>query len=406
MVKLTPSGKDALDNLIASAAHGGKIPGFVFGATTADEEIYFKGSGNKVFGDPSSGEVDPDSTLWVCSQTKMIAHIAALQLIEQGKFTQSTPVSEFFPEFANPIVLDDISSTSPSFKQAKTVVTVKHLLNFSSGLYYPVDRDAASRMPNAYAEAHDMQDPHSTFFKTVKVNEEICPESRLKFEPGTDFAYGYSSDVLGFIVEKVSGKTLEQYFQDHIFKPLGMKGSFYLTPELEENMLSLTYRRNGVLEAWNYQPETTVIERDPTKVSRHLGGVGLYISLRHYLTLLRHLLQIHAGTATNPILKQETVHEMFVPTLTDAGSKSVDMFTVVVPPGGQWSTALALTTTDWPKRRRKGSAFWSGWAGTYFWIDPTTGIAAVFGTQIIPTRDIEVIKTFASCEETLYAGLA
>ena len=117
---------------------------------------------------------------------------------------------------------------------------------------------------------------------------------------------------------------------------------------------------------------------------------------------------------------------MFVPTLTDAGSKSVDMFTMVFPPGGQWSTALALTTTDWPKRRKKGSAFCtsprntvnficaydldcvpgSGWAGTYFWIDPTTGIAAVFGTQIIPSRDIEVIQTFFNCEETLYAGLA
>lgn len=128
--------------------------------------------------------------------------IAALQLIEQGRFTQSTPVFEFFPEFTNPIVLDDISSKSPTFKPAKTVVTVKHLLNFSSGLYYPVHEDAASKMPNAYAEAHDMQDLHSTFFKTVKVNKLSAffqsdkvlitfmkgdlSGIPLKFEPGTD----------------------------------------------------------------------------------------------------------------------------------------------------------------------------------------------------------------------------
>ena len=129
--------------------------------------------------------------------------IAALQLIDQGKLTrQSTPVSELFPEFTNPIVLDDVLSKSPTFKPAKTVVTVKHLLNYSSGLYYPAYEDWTTRMPNAYAAAHDMQDPYSTFFEIVKVytlfscrlsNEVLMtftkgdlPGIPLKFEPGTD----------------------------------------------------------------------------------------------------------------------------------------------------------------------------------------------------------------------------
>jgi CubicO group peptidase (beta-lactamase class C family) len=124
---------------------------------------------------------------------------------------------------------------------------VKHLLNYSSGLSYPVYEDVANKMPNAYTAAHDMQDPYSNFFKIVKVNklfscrqsDEVLttfmkgdlPGIPLNSEPGTNckhiplsleslscidpratqVAYGYSSDVLGFIVEKVSGKTLEQY---------------------------------------------------------------------------------------------------------------------------------------------------------------------------------------------------
>ena len=227
-------------------------------------------------------------------------------------------MSEFFPEFTNPIVLDDILSDSSTFKPAKTVVTVKHLLNYSSGLYYPVYEDVATRMPNAYAAAHDMQDPYSTFFKIVKVNrlfsccqsDEVLmtfmkgdlPGIPLKFEPGTDCKYITWNLYLVLILEppksptdialmysgSLSKRSLEKPWnntcmlssplrefifprysthesQEHIFKPLGIKGSFYLTPELEKNILTLTYGRNGVLEPWNYQPETTVIERDPTK---------------------------------------------------------------------------------------------------------------------------------------------
>jgi CubicO group peptidase (beta-lactamase class C family) len=92
------------------------------------------------------------------------------------------------------------------------------------------------------------------------------PGIPLKFEPGSDWTYGYSSDVLGFIVEKISGKTLEAYFQDVIFKPLGIKGSFYLTADLERKLLPLSVRTSeGALEPWTGQSYVTLMERDPTK---------------------------------------------------------------------------------------------------------------------------------------------
>jgi len=399
MVKLTLGGKEALDRLAARISQEKRIPGFVFGASAIDEEIYFKGGGCKVVNDPSSGQVDPDSVFWVCSQTKFIVHLAALQLIERGKFSPETPVSEFFPEFTNPIILGDIESTPPSYRPAKTTVYVKHLLNFSSGLFYPVPPVPNAGLPPSYTAPHNMEDPHSEFFKNLKGD---LPGIPLKFEPGTDFAYGYSSDILGFIVEKVSRKTLDQYCQENIFAPLGMKSTFYLTPEVKERSITLSFRRDGQLEPWADQVE--LIERDPTKVSLFIGGIGIYTSLRDYLSLLRHILQIHTGRKTQGILTPSTVHDLFVPTLTQAGSESLDLFTQTLP-GSQWSTGLAVTTYDWPMRRKNGSAFWSGWAGTYFFMDPTTGVAAVFGTQIVPSRDSEVLKLYAEFEETLYAGL-
>jgi len=100
--------------------------------------------------------------------TPILVQIAALQLIEQGKFTQDTPVTDFFPEFANAVILDDIAAAHPTFKPVKTVMRVKHLLNFTSGLFYPIPPVKNASLPPAYLAAHEI-DTHAEFFKNVKV---------------------------------------------------------------------------------------------------------------------------------------------------------------------------------------------------------------------------------------------
>ncbi|KAH9474873.1 Acyltransferase calJ [Psilocybe cubensis] len=373
MAKLTESGKQALDNLFARASQEKKIPGFVFGASNLDGEIYFNATGFKVIDDPNSGEITPDSVYWICSQTKFIVHLAALRLIEQEKLGKETPVSDFFPEFATPVILDDILSPSPSFRPASSPILVKHLLNFSSGLFYPPFPDPTRNLPPAYTNSYkDAEDPFAEFFRLLKGDYPGIP---IKFEPGTDFAYGYSADVLGFIVEKIVGKTMEEHLQETIFGPLGMGSSFFRTPKIIEKEITMSYREaDGTLVPWNNQLK--LIERDPQ----------------------------NDGKISTGIISQETAKELFVPTLTEAGSKSLDLFTRIFP-GGQWSVGLAVCSLDWPKRRKRGTAFWSGWAGSYFFIDPDTGISVVFGTQLAPSRDPEVIKLFGQLEETLYAGL-
>ncbi|KJA17770.1 hypothetical protein HYPSUDRAFT_45930 [Hypholoma sublateritium FD-334 SS-4] len=402
MIKLTSNGKESLDNLVATLVAGRTIPGFALGATTVEGEIYFNSGGYRNADDLASGEVNGDTVFWICSMTKMIAHIAALQLIEQGKLTTETPVSKFFPQFENVVVLADITSAKPSYSPAKNAITVQHLLNFSSGLFYPPTTGTA--MPGPYAMPHDKEDPHANFLAALQGNHPGIP---VKFEPGTDFVYGYSSDILGFIVEKISGQTLEIYFQDNIFGPLGVKGSFYLTPDLKGNFLTLSRRTS---DGFKLETDAKIMEQDYTKVSRHMGGVGLYTSLRDYLKILRHILQIHAGTATKPVLKLESVSSLFVGASTEEGIKNLDLFTISAPTkGNSWSTALAVSSVDAPWGRKKGSAFWSGWAGTYFFMDPTTGVAAIYGTQLIGetsgSRDPDNLSAFVAFEKTLYAGL-
>jgi len=191
--------------------------------------------------------------------------------------------------------------------------------------------------------------------------------------------------------------------------------SFYLTPELKAKAINLAFRVNGELEPFVNQ--TKLIERDPSrgkhftafsllmfvhfnpslppffffccfaKVKLHFGGIGLYSSMKDYLTLLRHLLQIkgeeefHLHFLTfmlhyvciiagkplpNAILSARTVQEIFTPTLPSSAVTSLDLFLSFfgVPPGNQWGTALALRTEDQPESRKKGSAYC-----TFWWLD-------------------------------------
>ena len=176
--------------------------------------------------------------------------------------------------------------------------------------------------------------------------------------------------------------------------------SFYLSPELKARAINLAFLANGKYEIFVNQSNLKVIEREPSrckslllllllstpfshpppfyKVKLHFGGIGLYSSMKDYLTLLRHLLQIKcklshslpyfhfyptlflAGkTPPNSIVSAKTFQEIFTPTLPSSALTSLGFYVSFfgVPAGNQWGTALALRTEDWPERRKKGSAY-------------------------------------------------
>ncbi|KAJ7147528.1 beta-lactamase/transpeptidase-like protein [Mycena crocata] len=410
MVFLSAAQKEKFDQILSKLVESKATPALFFGVTDADGPIYMNQFGTKQLDDPSSGAINEDAVYWLCSQTKLITTIAALQLIEQGKIQLDTPVDQVLSELANPVVVTqwDEAGKPLTTVPAKSKITFGQLLNHTSGLDYAVDGPISpSESAVAYSHSYKGEDV-SAFFKILKGSHPGVP---LRFEPGTDFAYGFSTDCAGFVVERLSGKSLEQYLQEYVFAPLGItSASFYLTPALKERLLPLSYRNeDGTIERWNRPPP---MELDPANVRVHLGGVGMYSSQKDYLAILRHLLQIKAGRATNPILSLVSVDSMFESTVPPTGVASLNMLTAriyrhldLAAGAAQFGRGLFVATVDVPDRRRKGSGAWGGWANTSFFIDPTTGLAAVLATQLVPTSDEEVVRLYSLLEKELYSGL-
>ncbi|KAJ6561999.1 beta-lactamase/transpeptidase-like protein [Mycena capillaripes] len=412
---LSPAQKDTFDRILSEAVTSKSTAALFFGVTTADGPIYMRTVGNKLVDDPTSDPVDEDTVFWLCSQTKLITSIAALQLIEQGKIALDTPIETVLPELANPVVVTahDAAGRPVTTVPAKGKITFGQLLNHSSGLDYFVDGTMPPDiLPLAYKHRYEDGDV-STFFNFLKGS---LPGVPLRFEPGTNFAYGFSSDCAGFIVEKLSGKSLEQYFQDHIFVPLGITSiSFYLTPALKNRLLPLSYRKNsGLIERWKGPSK---MDPNAANVRMHFGGVGLYGSQKDYLMVLRHLLQIKGAPfwparATAPILSRTSVDSIFAPTLPIAAVSAARDFVGLIHPhlpipasAAQFGRGLFVNTMDVPERRRSGSGAWSGYATTSYFVDPAAGVAVVFGTQILPATDDTHERMYALLEKELYAGL-
>ncbi|KAJ7047147.1 beta-lactamase [Mycena alexandri] len=426
---LSAAQKGALDRILADAVASKITPALFLGVTTVDGPIYMHQAGTKLVDDPQSAAINEDTVFWLCSQTKLITTVHCCPATGRARQDRARHAGRKRPpELANPVVVGTDEDGHPQTRPATAKITLGHLLNHSSGLSYYNDPALTDANGVAVPYSHNYKDEDvSTFFKILKGSHPGVP---LNFEPGTNFAYGFSTDCVGFIVERLSGKSLEQYFKDYIFTPLGItSASFYLTPALKERLLPLSIAKNGLLESWKGSP---LMPQDPADVRVHCGGVGIYMSQKDYLNLLRHLLQIKgsiplsylesvgridteiyvAGSATAPILSPASVDSMFTPTLPQTSSTNLTNTLNFIDPhlglpegSAQFGRGLCVNMVDIPGRRRAGSGAWGGWANTSYFVDPTTGIAVVFGSQVIPTGDTTHKRLLGVLEREIYAAL-
>ncbi|MEH6791566.1 serine hydrolase domain-containing protein [Parasphingorhabdus sp.] len=324
------------------------------------------------------------NTLWrMYSQTKPVTGMATMMLIEDGLLSLDQPLSDIFPEFADMQVLVDPEGALDQVEPAKMPITIRQLQTHTAGLGYtiiskgPIQKaylaagltpGRISRNPLPGVEAGAPTPDIMTFMKRLS-------ELPLVYQPGTQWSYSLSHDVLSAVIEKVSGKPLDQFLQERMFGPLGMTDIFYKVPA--ERAVDL---------ADNYAPFAgTLIPIDPGATSVFLdkppfafGSTGLVGTAGDYDKFLQMLLGF--GTVGKvQVMKPETVKLAISNLLPETASTKG---TWVANHGFGAGGRAGLGTEVSPA----GSFGWGGAAGTSAFVDTVRGLRAGGYTQYIPSN--------------------
>jgi CubicO group peptidase (beta-lactamase class C family) len=384
--------RTSIDGVLEQAVESGAVPNVAAIAADRDGIVYEGAAGPRVVGEPEP--VSVDTHFRIMSMTKMVATVAALQLVESGALDLDAPVAEYRPEFADLQVLEGFDGDTPRLRPPASQATVRQLLNHTSGLSYWFWNDAIVRWEAV------------TGTPNVLSGDDVVFTAPLVADPGTTFEYGINTDWLGRVVEAAGGKTLDVAIAEGITGPLGMnETAFLMTPE--QRAKSVPIHLKGEDGAW--APCDIELRQDPDYWA---GGHGLHSTPRDYLKFQRMLL----GDGTSPdgvkLLDKATVEAAFtnqigeldfpeaIPTADPASSMAFN-----AGPGYKFGFGLLLNTEDAPGMRRAGSGAWAGLLNTHFWVDRTTGVTGAIYSQFLPFVTPEAMEMYADFERALYASM-
>jgi CubicO group peptidase (beta-lactamase class C family) len=329
--------------------------------------------------DIEAGRKLADDTIFrLYSMTKPIVSIALMQLVETGDVLLENPVSRYIPAFKDTRVYASGGPDDYQTTEADRETTVHDMLTHLSGLTYGFQTDPVS----AIYRAHGMD----FGFRGRNLEEtcELLATLPLLFQPGTRWNYSASSDVVGRIVEVVSGQTLDDYFDEHIFGPLGMSDTAFWVPDDKVDRFAQCYVRQ---EDRTLLPFPGSYLKPPTMLSGSGGLVGTVDDYHRFCTAL-----LNGGELDgNRIIGRKTLDYMTTnhlpgnQTLVDMGQST---FTEVAMDGMGFGLGFGIVLDPAANKSlcSPGEYMWGGAASTAFWVDPLEEISVVFCTQFLPSN--------------------
>jgi methyl acetate hydrolase len=376
----------ALDSSLRGAIEAKDVPGVVALVTNRERVLY---QGTFGVADVATGRpLASDALFRIASMTKPVTSVALMQLVEQGRIGLDDPAEKYLPELKGLKVLTSFDPATGAYqvRPAASAPTVKHFLTHTSGLAYPFTSAIWRDFKPRAGETYPFGGP-------------------LLFDPGERWHYSTSTDVVGKLVEAVSGQKLEDYFRQNIFAPLKMDDTSYNVPEAKGPRLVAQQQRagermDGSIELQKPQAGLTIAAPG--------GGGGLASTADDYGRFMRMLLNGGALDGAR-VLKAETVALMgqnhigavSVPALKAALPRSAD-FTFIDDGKDKWGLGFLITTNQVPGKRSPGSLSWGGINNTFFWIDPIRGIGGVIMMQYLPFADAKALAVYDTFERGAY----
>ncbi len=378
-----------LQNTLSRFVSSGQIAGCAARVMQHDRVI-FEGS----FGYANIGDkvrMSSENTIFpIASMSKVITVAGIMQLYEQGLFKLWDPVSEYLPGFRKPKIAKEHPDGSCEIADAKGEVTMRQLFTMTSGVPYGWGDTAAGRI--RAEKEKEWEESGKPFPGTVEyVN--LVGQLPLAFEPGERWMYGFSIDVLGAVIEVLSGKTLGKYLKENIFDPLGMTDTGFFVPEEKQGRIATLYRINDGMK-----PEDRDYPKE--KPDFESGGGGLFSTVGDYSRFAQMLL--HGGTLAGVrIIGRKTVDLISRDHLTPEQRKS-----------DSWDTqrgygyGLGVRVMTNPEiagiNGSAGEWGWDGAFGNWFCVDPQENLTCVYLTTNLPGDHYRFVpKLMAS----MYASL-
>lgn len=354
---------------VARNIEEGKHAGIVTIIARHGEIVHFEAAGK--FGVNSDKAMRKDTLFRIFSMTKPITSVAMMMLYEEGRFQLNEPVSRYLPEMADMQVYKD-----GQLQDSKSPMLIEHLFTHTAGLSYgflpddPVD---------GYYQSADI-------WNSVDLDEFIgkLGSTPLRYEPGEQYYYSVATDVLGALVERISGQSLEAFFNERIFGPLGMRDTFFSVPEDQR----ARFAENHV---WDYelarmQPLPDQGRRPYKDTTLFSGGGGLVSSAMDYMRFCE---MLRNGGSYNGarLLGPKTVQYMRIghlpEGLTHGGPEG--MADTLLYPGQSFGLGFAVIEQPGLSQvvSSRGEYSWGGAADTKFWIDPEEDLVAILMTQLM-----------------------
>jgi methyl acetate hydrolase len=389
----TPTRFGAVDKALHRAVEDRDVAGVVaIGATP--NGIAFEGAYGKA-NIHQGTSMATDTVFWLLSMTKAITATACMQLIEQGRLRLDQTAGDILPQLASPKVLEGFDADGkPRLRPTKRPITVRHLLTHTSGYTYANWSEALTR----YEQVTGLPD--------IATLRNAAFDAPLEFDPGDRWEYGISMDWVGKLVEEVSNQSLEIYFRENIFQPLGMKDSGFLIGSEQKRRVATLFNR---------QPEGTLAPvpfEMPQRPEFFTGGGGAFSTPQDYMRFLRALLNGGSLGGVH-ILRPQTVAMMMVNQIGELNvhemrtahpefSNSFDQFPAQPH---KWGLSFDINEQPGPNGRSAGSISWAGLLNCYFWLDPVKKVTGAMFTQILPFFDAKVTSLYGEFERGLYNGL-
>jgi CubicO group peptidase (beta-lactamase class C family) len=375
---------DRIGKSFARYVDTGRLPGWLITVSRDGKLAYVATYGQR---DMEAGlPVEPD-TLWrIYSMTKPITSVAAMMLYEEGGFQLTDPVSRYIPSFGGTRVFTGGSDLGFTTEPVTEPMRIWHLLTHTSGLTYGFHRshpvDAIYR-----ARGFEWGSPRDTDLAGIC---DLFADMPLVFQPGSEWNYSVSTDVLGRVVEVVSGQSLDEFFAERIFRPLGMtETAFWAGPEEAGRLGALYNRVDGKLGRIDAMGKAAL--RKPVYLS---GGGGLVSSAADYhrfTEMLLHRPDSPAGELDGArLLSPRTVAYMtmnHLPGNSDLESFGRPLFAESVFQGVGFGLGFAVQLDPAASKTlcSAGEFNWGGAASTAFWVDPAEQLTVSFFTQFMPS---------------------